>query len=190
MYVWTDTDPAKIINLNNCVSIEADEENNELYAIGNDGTCYFLHSFTPENIVDAIRSIYDHLKEDCQAIDMSDIVSELQPPPPVGRRRPPKRLIVTLEDNTRIEHVRQADTFIEAIERVGTDKVHALRLGTERHPLLKLRNTDDPPEQDRRVDTSGFYSINIVYSAKGKKRIVDKIADEFGLQWNVEVIDR
>ena len=36
---------------------------------------------------------------------------------------------------------------------VTTDKVHALRLGTERHPLVKLRNTDDPPEKDRRTDT-------------------------------------
>ena len=36
MYIWTDTVPAKIINLNNCVSIEVDEGNNELYVIGND----------------------------------------------------------------------------------------------------------------------------------------------------------
>lgn len=43
MYIWTDTAPAMIVNLNNCVSIEADEENNELWAVGNDGERYFLH---------------------------------------------------------------------------------------------------------------------------------------------------
>ena len=189
MYIWTDTAPAKIINLNNCIGIEADEENSELYAIGNDGTRYFLHSFTPENIVNAIRIIYDRLEEGCQTIDMSDIARGLRPSPPTGRR-PPKRLIVTLDDGTRIEHVRQSDTFIEAIERVGTDKVHALRLGTEIHPLVKLKNTDDPPEQDRRTDSSGFYSIHVVYSAEDKKRILDKIDDELNIRWNIEVIDR
>ena len=105
-------------------------------------------------------------------------------------RRPSKRLIVTLNEGIRIENVRQTDTFIEAIERAGTAKVHALRLGTERHPLVKRRNTNDPLEQDRMIDTSGFYSILVVYSAEDKKRILDKIDAELGPLWNVEVIER
>ena len=104
-------------------------------------------------------------------------------------RKPSKRLIVILNDGTRIENTRQTDTFIEAIERAGTAKVHALRLGTERHPLVKRRNMNDPPEQDRVIDPSGFYSILVVYSAEGKKRILDRIDAELGPLWNVEIIE-
>lgn len=199
MYVWTDTAPAKIINLNNCVSIEADEENSELYAIGNDGTRYFLHRFEPENdddprqAINAIRAIYEYLEEGRRAIDMSDIERELRPQKSVNpgrsKRRLSKWLSVTLESGRVIERRSQRETFIEAIEVAGIERVHALGLGTDIHPLVKLRNTDDPSERGRRTDTSGFYSIYVVHSAKGKKRILDKIDNELGPLWNVEVID-
>ena len=209
MYIWTDTVPAKIINLNNCVSIEADEENNELYAIGNDGMRYFLHSFKPENdddprqTVNAIRTIYEYLEEGRRAIDMSDIERELrgdgiiEPDPPpddsVGTdedgRQPPKRLIVTLKDGRVIERESQRKTFVEAIEHVELDKVHALRLGTRMHPLVTRKNTGDPPGEYRVSDRSGFYSIYVTYPVGEKAAHLRTISEKLGLQWKVEVID-
>lgn len=204
MYIWTDTAPAKIINLHNCISIEADEENNELWAIGNDGERYFLHRFEPENdedshsVINAIRAVYDYLEEGCQVIDMSDIVSKLrQITPPIDqnpdqgqtKRRPPKRLRVTLKDNTVIEHTSQRKTFFEAIEVAGIEQVHALRLGSVMHPLVERKNTDEPPGEYRHSDTSGFYSLYGAYHAKKKEDILNTISTRLGLQWNVEVSD-
>lgn len=210
MYIWTDTAPAQIINLNNCVSIEADEENNELYAIGNDGTRYFLHRFKPENdddprqAINAIRAIYEYLEEGRRAIDMSDIERELrgdgiiEPDPPPddsvgtdgGGRQPPKRLIVTVEGGRVVERRSQSETFIEAIEVAGIERVHALGLGTEMHPLVERKNTDDPPGKDRSSDTSGFYSIYTTYPAEEKAAHLRTISEQLGLRWKVEVIDR
>ena len=200
MYIWTDTAPAKIINLNNCVSIEADEENNELYAIGNDGTRYFLHSFKPEDdddprqVINAIRAIYEYLEEGRRAIDMSDIERELRLQKPVdpgrSKRRPPKRLRVTLEGGRVIERKSQRDIFIEAIEVAGIERVHALGLGTEMHPLVERKNTNDSPGKDRSSDTSDFYSIYTTYPVQEKEAHLNTISEKLGLQWNVEVIDR
>lgn len=210
MYIWTDTAPATIVNLNNCVSIEADEENNELYAIGNDGERYFLHRFNPEDdedprqAVNAMRAIYEYLEEGRQAIDMSGIARELrgdgiiEPDPPpddsIGTdedgRQSPKRLIVTVKGGRVIERESQRKTFVEAIEHAEIDKVHALRLGTRMHPLVTRKNTGDPPGENRVSDRSDFYSIYVIYSAVGKKEILDQIDDELGIGWNVEVIDR
>ena len=201
MYIWTDTAPATIVNLNNCVSIEADEENNERWAIGNDGERYFLHRFNPENdddpcqVINAIRAIYDYLHEGYQAIDMSDIAQELRPDPPINppdrkKRQPPKRLRVTLSDGTVIDRGVQLQTFIEAIETAGIERVHALGLGTEMHPLIERKNIDDPPGKDRAADTSGFYSIYGPYPAEEKEVHLNTISEELGLQWKVEVIER
>lgn len=201
MYIWTDTAPAQIINLNNCISIEADEENNELYAIGNDGTRYFLHRFGPENdddprqAVNAIRAIYEYLEEGRRAIDMSDIERELRPQqkpvnPGKSKRRPPKRLRVTMEGGRVIERESQLKTFIEAIEVAGIARVYALGLGTEMHPVIERKNTDDPPGKDRSSDTSSFYSIYVAYPAEEKAAHLNTISEKLGLQWKVEVIDR
>ena len=210
MYVWTDTAPAKIINLNNCVSIEVDEESSELYAIGNDGTRYFLYRFEPENdddprqAINAIRAIYEYLEEGRLAIDMSDIEHELRggsiiepdlpPDDSVGTdedgRQPPKRLIVTVKGGRVIERESQRKTFVEAIEHAEIDKVHALRLGTRMHPLVTRKNTSDPPGKGRQSDTSGFYSIYVVYPAEDKAVHLRTISEKLGLQWKVEVIDR
>lgn len=199
MYIWTDTAPATIVNLDNCVSIEADEGNNELWAIGNDGERYFLHRFNPEDdedprqAINAIRAIYEYLEEGRQAIDMSDIERELRPTPSIDRgqtkRRPPKRLRVTMGDGTVIDRGVQLQTFIEAIETAGIERVHALGLGTEMHPLVERKNTDDPPGKDRSADTSGFYSIYVAYPAEEKEAHLNTISEELDLQWTVKVSD-
>lgn len=200
MYIWTDTAPAQIINLNNYVSIEADEENNERYAIGNDGEPYFLHQFEPEDDADprqainAIRAIYEYLEEGLQAIDMSDVARELRPTPPIDKgqtkHHPPKRLRVTMEDGKATDRGVQLQTFIVAIETVGIERVHALGLGTERHPLITRKNTGDPPGKNPASDTPGFYSIYVAYPAEKKEVHLNTISERLGLQWKVEVIDR
>ena len=110
--------------------------------------------------------------------------------PSKRKRRPPKRLRVTMEGGKVIERESQRKTFIEAIEIAGIDKVHALELGTEMHPLVERKNTNDSPGKNRRSDTSGFYSIYGAYPAEDKEEHLRTISEKLGLQWDVEVIDR
>ena len=113
------------------------------------------------------------------------------PQKPVARdkpkRRPSKRLRVTMDDGTVIEHETQSATFVAAIEKAGIEQVHALRLKGR----VKRKNIDEPPESgDYTSDSSGFYSIRTVDAAENKKRILEKIGEQLGIQWNVEVNDR
>lgn len=81
-------------------------------------------------------------------------------------------------------------TNIEAIKVAGIEQGHALGLGTEMHPLVERKNTDDPLGKDRSSDTSGFYSIYVAYPVGEKEAHLHTISEELGLQWNVEVIER
>ena len=67
-----------------------------------------------------------------------------------------------------IQSVRVSDTFIEAIEVAGIERVHALGLGTGMHRVIERKNTGDPPGKDRSSDTAGFYSIYVAYPAEEK----------------------
>lgn len=116
----------------------------------------------------------------------------LSPPPhpqkPVARdkpkRRPSKRLRVTMDDGTVIEHKTQSATFVAAIEKAGMEQVYALGLKGR----VKRKNIDEPPESgDYTADSSGFYSIRTVDDAENKKRTLEKIGEQLGIQWNVEV---
>ena len=102
------------------------------------------------------------------------------------KRRPSKRLRVTMADGTVIEHKTQSATFVAAIEKAGIEQVHALGLKGR----VKRKNIDEPPESgDYTSDSSGFYSIRTVDDAENKKRILEKIGEQLGIQWNVEVYD-
>ena len=105
-------------------------------------------------------------------------------------KRPPKRLIVTLSNGTVIEYEEQWETFIEAIELAGTKRVYEHRFGTPIRPLVKRKNTDAPLEEGYRLDRSGDYGIYTVYSAGDKAKHLNRISEEFGLRWKIEVIER
>lgn len=103
------------------------------------------------------------------------------------KRSPSKQLRVTMDDGTVIEDKTQSATLVEAIEKAGIEQVHALRL----KGLVKRKNRDEPPESsDYTSDSSGFYSIRTVDGAKNKKKILDKIGNQLGMQWKIEVIER
>ncbi len=103
------------------------------------------------------------------------------------KRRPSKRLRVTVANGTVIEHKTQSATFVAAIEKAGIEQVHALGLKGR----VKRKNIDEPPESgDYTSDSSGFYSIRTVDAVENKKRILEKIGEQLGIQWNIEVNDR
>ena len=103
------------------------------------------------------------------------------------KRRSSKRLRVTMDDGTVIEHKTQSATFVEAIEKVGIEQVHPLGL----KGLVKRKNTDEPPESgDYTSDSSGLYSIRTVDGVENKKRILEKIGEQLSMQWKVEIVDR
>ena len=146
------------------------------------------HRPSKEQVLDFLKNLESAPASRETALPSSS--SHLQKPRARGKpkRSPSKRLLrVTMDDGTVIEHKTQSATLVEAIEKVGIERVHALRL----KGLVKRKNRDEPPESsDYTSDSSGFYSIRTVDGAENKKRILEKIADELGLQWKVEVIYR
>ena len=148
-----------------------------------------------KSIASAYEKIKTALKNNESYVDIRKCESEdrntvpIDPNPGQTKRRPPKHLRITQKDGTVIQHKSQRKTFFEAIEAAGIERVHALRLGSLRHPLVERKNTDEPPGEYRHSDTSGFYSLYGAYHAKKKESLLNTISTRLGLQWNVEVSD-
>ena len=58
------------------------------------------------------------------------------------------------------------------------------------HPVVKRENAGVSLEEGRVLDSSGLYSIYTTYSAEDKEKYLNRIFEELGLQWKVEVIER
>lgn len=163
----------------------ADEMLIDLVAEATEESCG--HKPSKEQVLDFLKNL-----ESAPAFREDPLLSpSSHPQKPVARdkpkRRPSKRLRVTMDDGTVIEHKTQSATFVEAIEKAGIEQVHALGLKGR----VKRKNIDEPPESgDYTSDSSGFYSIRTVDDAENKKRTLEKIGEQLGIQWNVEVNDR
>ncbi len=107
------------------------------------------------------------------------------PNPPIRQERgkaPPTRLRVTMDDGKVIEHEDGSDTFVAVIEVFGIEQVHALKLGTERHPLISRKNKGEDPGKHRKSDTSDSYSIYTTFSTEDKKKHLEEVDERLGKQ--------
>ncbi|RKU18630.1 hypothetical protein C6500_12510 [Candidatus Poribacteria bacterium] len=88
-----------------------------------------------------------------------------------------------MDDGKVIEHEEGSDTFVAVIEVFGIEQVHALKLGTERHPLVSRKTKGEDPGKHRKSDTSDSYSIYTTFSTEDKlSEVLEARADAWDKQ--------
>lgn len=130
--------------------------------------------------------------------DALEDVVEIKPDPTVQHRTfgpqtakkdeiaPKSVLRVTMPDGTIIACKKAADTFIQAIERIGVERVRAVGLKSCKVPIIS--NTRDAKYGKAQRPTAGRWLILTHSSTADKKKQLDKIASALNLNINVEII--
>ena len=99
---------------------------------------------------------------------------------PTGRKSP-TRLVVTMEDGERIDRRAATDSFVEAIEKLGIERVRNLGHNVGRFSLI---STSQSHSRQRK---SGRYYIMIHNTTTAdKKQLLETIASQLGVQLKVE----
>lgn len=143
-----------------------------------------------ELIAKEIIELCGHCPTNEQVLDFLKALEKIQSPIESSGRKKGDSMCVIMNDGTRIEHKVVADTFIETIEKLGIEDVLKLGLGGDKQPLIKRKDPDDPPGQDRKSDSSDRYSIYVVDETPRKRRILEQIANELGRQLKVKLVPK
>ena len=88
---------------------------------------------------------------------------------------PPTRLRVTLLDGSIIERESGIDTFLRILEMFGLEKIEVMGLGTFRHPLVKRHTIGESISKERKLDSSGKWTIYTVFSTIKKIKYLNRI---------------
>ena len=135
-----------------------------------------------------------------QVLDFLKNLERVESPPvpsPPTQKKPPSptdkkpstplvftRLVVTMPNGERIAHHVAANSFVEVIEKLGIEKVKNLGLEGSRFPLISTSKLH------KRQRKSGQYYITILYNTKIKKKYLEKIASQLGVQLKVEIVPK
>jgi len=143
-----------------------------------------------------LRCEWEKLQLNIVEFDLSEPKSEqiLEPePPPATPKSLPNRysgtkssykLKVTFSDGSIIQEYKAADTLIKFIEKIGVDRVYALKLGLRggsSYPLVSFS-----PVEDQSPHPSGKYFIHTHCSNDDKVRRIKEISSRLGLHIKVE----
>lgn len=101
-------------------------------------------------------------------------------PPPKGGIAGRTGLRVVMDDGTVIDRETGSATFVAVIEAFGIEQVHALKLGTDRNPLVSRKNKGEPPGKGRRSDTSDSYSIHTCKTSERRIKKLEVIGERLG----------
>ena len=110
--------------------------------------------------------------------------SNISPRAPGKKKRPATRLVVTMPDGKTIDHKTATDTFVDAIDHIGVDRIKELNKILCSAPLI---STQMPTVQHRE---HGEYYIVVHSSTIQKKRVLDEIAAEVNLPLKVEIVKK
>ena len=94
-------------------------------------------------------------------------------------------LLVTMSNGEKVNHKVSATTFAEVIEKLEIEQVKSLGYKLYAIPLI---STSNHPLYDQRK--SGRYYIMTHSDTKTKKRLLDKIASNLGVQLEVEIVEK
>lgn len=109
------------------------------------------------------------------------------PPPPPHRRHPPTILEITFPDGLRICKTKAAQAFVQALEKIGIEKVRQLGKRCAGVPLV----ADHPvPPYVKSYKRCGKYYVMTQSSTKYKREILQDIAGELGLKLHVQILPR
>ena len=93
---------------------------------------------------------------------------------------------MTMPDETVIYKRFAADTFADAIERLGVERVKNLGKTVNARPLV----SENPPSGTSGYRERGDVFINIDSGTRTKKRILDEIASRLEVPLTVEIVRR
>lgn len=94
------------------------------------------------------------------------------------------RLVVELPDHgTLIRCELATDTFVEAIKRIGIERVKVLGIEVGSTPLISMTEFPNPPAQ-RKV---GEYYITMGLAPEGMRNKLNQIADHLGITLYAEL---
>ena len=138
------------------------------------------HEPTREQVLDFLRGLQEVEAEPKKAPAPS--IQPVSDPTatPTGRK-PPTRLVVTMANGERIDRRAATDTFVEAIEKLGIERVRNLGHNVGRFSLI---STSQFHEKQRKSDRYYITAHNTTIA--DKKRLLEMIASELGVNLKVE----
>ena len=138
------------------------------------------HEPTREQVLDFLRGLQEVEAEPKKAPAPS--IQPVSDPTatPTGRK-PPTRLVVTMANGERIDRRAATDTFVEAIEKLGIERVRNLGHNVGRFSLI---STSQFHEKQRKSDQ--YYITAHNTTTADKKRLLETIASEIGVKLKVE----
>ena len=95
----------------------------------------------------------------------------------IREQKPRARFVVTMPDGERIDNPVAADTFVEAIEKLGLERVEKVK--------PKLLSTSNTYRASRK---RGRYHINVNFNNDQKKNHLENIAEALGVRLKVETV--
>ena len=107
------------------------------------------------------------------------------PPRQPGKKKQATRLVVTMPDGETIDRKTATDTFVDAIGRIGVDRIKELNKKLNGAPLI---STEKPTTAQHRE--FGEHYIVVHSSTIQKKRLLDEIAAEVDPSIKVEVVKK
>lgn len=99
--------------------------------------------------------------------------------PPGGRKNRPTRLIVTMPDGEKIDHDSAIKTLAEVIQKLGINQVRSV------YPSLMSIS-----KSSKHGYPIGQYYMRHQTNTEAKKRILEKVAGELGVQLQVEIVSK
>lgn len=98
------------------------------------------------------------------------------------RKSPRKSLVVTIDDGKVISGRTAAETFVQAIVRMGVDRVKGLGIEVNREPLV----SDSQSQKYNTAEIDGKYIMTHSSTAQ-KKDLLERIADELDVIISVDI---
>ena len=139
---------------------------------------------TNEQVLDFLKSLERKTEpQNIHPLPVSPVQSGTPNRRPRTQNAPQTRLRVTMPDGNVIEHRKAIDTWIEVIRKLGPDRVLEVDEG-------QIISTSPNFRPDRPEVQHGQYYIAKDYSTKNKKRLLDKIASNLGVQLEVEIVEK
>ena len=138
------------------------------------------HEPTREQVLDFLRGLQEVEAEPKEAPAPS-IQPVSEPTATPTGRKPPTRLVVTMANGERIDRRAATDTFVEAIEKLGIERVRNLGHNVGRFSLI---STSQFHEKQRKSDQ--YYITAHNTTTADKKRLLEIIASEIGVKLKAE----
>lgn len=100
-------------------------------------------------------------------------------------KKPPQKLIVTMSDGTLINHHNAVQTFVEVIVKEVIEKLNPEEVSRIYPTIISTTSFGPKPEYQH-----GEFYINLKTATSYKKKILEKIARDLGIQLKVDIVDK